>query len=118
MRIQELSNEIYKMKEQMKSKSEILFKELFEEKLKNWLIKDQNGVVVGYEVDDTSEENYDYLDLQEKIDELIEILKWELLDWRIFPYEEEEISLERGGLVVNIKNELFHIEFFLKNLFK
>jgi hypothetical protein len=118
MRIQELSNEINGMMEQLKAKSEVLFKELFEEKLDKWLVKDGNGTIIGYEVDDTSEDDQDFLALQRATNEVIEMLKWELLDWRIFPYEEEDILLERGSLRVNIKNGLLNIDITLVNLFK
>ena len=118
MRIQELSNEINGMMEQLKTKTEVLFKELFEEKLDKWLVKDGNGTIIGYEVDDTSEDDQDFLALQRATNEVIEMLKWELLDWRIFPYEEEDIFLERGSLRVNIKNVLLNIDITLVNLFK
>lgn len=118
MRIQELSNEINGMMEHLIAKSEELFKAIFEEKLDKWLVKDGNGTIIGYEVDDTSEDDQDFLALQRKTNEVIEILKWKLLDWRIFPYEEEEIILERGSLIVNIKNGLLNIEITLVNLFK
>lgn len=118
MRIQELSKEINGMMEQLISKSEELFKVIFEEKLDKWLVKDGNGTIIGYEVDDTSEDDQDFLALQRATNEIIEKLKWELLDWRIFPYEEEDILLERGSLIVDIKNGLLNIEITLTNLFK
>ena len=118
MRIQELSKEINGMMEQLIAKSEELFKEIFEEKLDKWLVKDGNGTIIGYEVDDTSEDDQDFLALQRATNEVIEMLKWELLDWRIFPYEEEDILLERGSLIVNIKNGLLNIDITLTNLFK
>ncbi len=118
MELKELSSEINVMKEQMKNKSEILFKELFKRKLEKWLIIDENGNVVGYKVDDISEDDQEFLALQKEINELIEILKWELLDWRVFPYEEADIALEHGGMKINIKNELLNIDSFLKNFFE
>lgn len=118
MRIQELSSEIDVMMEQLIAKSEELFKVIFEEKLDKWLVKDGNGTVIGYEVDDISEDDQDFLALQRATNEIIEKLKWELLDWRIFPYEEEDILLERGSLIVDIKNGLLNIEITLVNLFK
>ena len=118
MELKGLSSEIFGMMEQLKTKSEVLFKELFEEKLDKWLVKDGNGTIIGYEVDDISEDDQDFLALQRATNEVIEMLKWELLDWRIFPYEEEEIILERGSLIVNIKNVLLNIDITLVNLFK
>ena len=82
------------------------------------MVKDGNGTIIGYEVDDISEDDQDFLALRKATDEVIEMLKWELLDWRIFPYEEEEIILERGSLIVNIKNGLLNIDITLENLFK
>lgn len=118
MELKGLSSEINEMKKQMMVKSEILFKELFKSKLDKWLIKDDNGNIIGYEVDDTSEDDQDFLTLQQEIYELIEILKWELLDWRFFPYEEADIVLERGGMKIDIKNELLNISLFLENFFE
>lgn len=118
MELKGLSNEINGMMEQLKTKSEVLFKELFEEKLDKWLVKDGNGTIIGYEVDDISEDDQDFLALQRATNEVIEMLKWELLDWRIFPYEEEDILLERGSLRINIKNVLLNIDITLVNLFK
>lgn len=118
IKLEKLSNEINGMKEQMKIKAEILFKELFKSKLEKWLIMDENGDTVGYIVDDVSENDQEFLALQKDTDELIEILKWDLLDWRVFPYEEADIALERGGMKINIKNELLNIDSFLKNFFE
>lgn len=118
MELKGLSNEIIGMKEQMKIKAEVLFKELFKNKLEKWLIMDENGNVVGYEVDDTSEDDQDFLALQKAIDEVIDILTWDLLDWKTFPYKEEDILLERGCMCINIKNELLNIDLFLENFFK
>jgi len=118
MELKGLSSEINAMKEQMKIKAEMLFKELFKSKLDKWLIMDENGFIVGYKVDDISEDDQEFLALKRATNEVIEMLKWELLDWRIFPYEEEEILLERGGMKINIKNELLNIDLFLENLFE
>lgn len=118
IKLEKLSNEINGMKEQMKIKAEILFKELFKSKLEKWLIMDENGDTVGYIVDDVSEDDQDFLALQKAIDEVIDILTWDLLDWEIFPYKEEDILLERGGMKISIKNELLNIDSFLENLFE
>lgn len=118
MELKGLSSEINAMKEQMKIKAEMLFKELFKSKLDKWLIMDENGNAVGYKVDDITENGQDFLALQKAIDELMEILTWDLLDWEVFPYKEEDILLERGGMRINIKNELLNIDLFLENFFE
>lgn len=118
MELKGLSSEINAMKEQMKIKAEILFKELFKSKLDKWLIMDDNGNIFGYIVDDITEDDQDFLALQKAIDEVMEILTWDLLDWEIFPYKEDDIFLERGGLQINIKNELLNIDLFLENFFE
>lgn len=119
MNLKKLSNEINGMKEQMKIKSEMLFKELFKKKLDKWLIMDKDGNIVGYEVDDISEDDdQDFLALQKAINELMEILTWDLLDWEVFPYKEDDIFLERGGMKICIKNELLNIDSFLENFFE
>lgn len=118
MELKGLSSEIFGMKRQMMEKSERLFKELFTKKLAKWLIMDENGFIVGYKVDDISENDWEFLALQKAIYELIEVLKWELLDWRFFPYEEDSIVLERGCMCIHIKNELLNINLCLENYFK
>lgn len=118
MELKGLSNEINVMKDEMKIKAEKLFKELFKSKLEKWLIMDDNGNIFGYIVDDISENDREFLALQKAIDEVIDILTWDLLDWEVFPYKEEDILLERGGMRINIKNELLNIDLFLENFFE